>query len=61
VPGSDAQSAEAGAKLTASSSAQGSARHGVDGISVMPPSKPSSGRRRSRTAPSLRVSQNATP
>jgi hypothetical protein len=61
VPGSIVHSAAAGALCVASSIVQGSARHGVDGTSVMPPSRPFSGRRRSSTAPSGRINQNATP
>ena len=45
----------------ASPAAHGAARHGVEGSSIMPPSSPFSGRRRSSTAPSPRPSQNATP
>ena len=40
---------------------QASSRQAVDGTSIMPPSRPCAGRRRSSTAPSPRVSQKATP
>src|SRR6266851_3135349 len=61
VPGNAVQAVRAGAAVTASDSVHGIARHGVDGSSIMPPRRPRSGRRRSSTAPSSRVSQNATP
>src|SRR5437879_6239496 len=51
----------AGAASIASDSLHGISRHGVEGNSIMPPSSPLSGRRRSNTAPSLRLSQNTAP
>ena len=61
VPGSARHSTSAGAAVTASAMSHGASRQSVEGSSIMPPSSPCSGRRRSNTAPSARVSQNATP
>jgi len=61
VPGSGDHATATGALRTASANVHGVVRQEVEGISIMPPSKPRSGRRRSSTAPSARVSQNTTP
>lgn len=47
--------------VTASASVHGSARQGVPGNSVIPPSRPVGGRVRSRTRADESSSQNATP
>ena len=60
-PGSSRHAAANGAALTADRIRQGHSRHFVEGNSIMPPSRPRSGRRRSSTRPSPRVAQNATP
>ena len=52
VPGSVRHSVAAGAAATASAASHGASRQSVEGSSIMPPSSPCSGRRRSSTAPS---------